>query len=154
MKRFLLTVLLVLGVLACLGGQAQILYRDDFTILYDPPAELPELLTGESLVYRVWLWDMAQGEPVTTSTANWIFYAETPDLSQYVITPLDPRREYAVGIQLIHVRADLTESASYFAVTTNPADVDPAGVPGVPFTYAPDTLLVLDKVRNLRDSGM
>lgn len=97
---------------------------------------------------------MAQGEPVTTSTIGWIFYAETASLSQYVVTPVDPRRSYAVGVQLIHIRADAVETASYFAVTTNAADIDPAGVPGVPFVYAPDGLPQPEKARNLRDSGM
>jgi len=153
MKKLIL-IFLALMLAAPLWGQYQILYKDNFTIQYDPPAELPDLLPGESLVYRVWLWDMAQGEPVVTGTADWTYYAETPSLEQYVITPTDPRREYAVGIQLVHIRTDLVETAGYFAVTTNPDDIDPAGNPGVPFTYAPAGLPMLGKVRNLRDSGM
>jgi len=155
MKKLVLVLLLALLVVACASTQTYtILYKDDFTIQYDAPTTLPELLPGESLVYRVWLWDMAQGAPGATTTAGWTFYAETAVLEQYVITPTDPRREYAVGIQTVHLKADDTEAAGYFAMTTNPADVDPGGVPGVPFTYAPGSLQPPAKVRNLRDSGM
>ena len=154
MKK-LLAVLGILFLLAVpLMAQHQILYKDNFTLQYDPPAVMPELLTGESLVYRVWLWDAAQGPAPIGTTAGWIYYAETPTLEQYVITPVDPRREYVVGVQLIHIRADLVETIGDFAVTTNPDDIDPTGVPGVPFTYAPAGLLELGKARNLRDSGM
>ncbi len=154
MKRLFLG-LMLLAFMACAGfGQEQILYRDQFTIQYDPPATLPELLEGESLVYRIYLWDMAQGAPVAASTTGWIFYAETALLEQLVVTPPTPRRTWAVGVQLVHIRADLVETASYFAVTTKAEDVDPAGVPGVPFVYAPDGLLQPEKVLNLRDSGM
>lgn len=153
MKKLLFVfVLLVVALGAC--AQTTILYRDEFTIQYDPPAVLPELLEGESLVYRIYLWDMAQGAPLTTGTTGWIFYAQTATLEQFVITPPTPRRTWAVGVQLVHIRADLTETPSYLAVTTVAEDVDPAGVPGVPFVYAPDGLIVPDKARNLRDSGM
>ena len=147
--------ILFLVLLVCpLFGQFQILYRDEFTLLYDPPATMPNLLSGESLVYRIWLWDTAQGPPLITGTVGWAFYAETPTLEQYVITPPDPRREYAVGVQLVHIRADLIETIGDFAVTTEVADIDPGGYPGVPFTYAPASLPVPGKVRNLRDSGI
>jgi hypothetical protein len=153
MKKLSVFILLVLLAFSC-TAQEQILYRDNFTIQYDAPAEMPELLTGESVVYRVWLWDMAQGTPPVADTTGWAFYAETTQLEQYVVTPTDPRKEYAVGIQLVHIRADGVESTSDFAVTTNVDDVDPAGVPGVPFVYAPDSLpSALPKVENLRDSG-
>ena len=153
MKRLLIVGLLFAVALgAC--AQTAVLYRDQFTIQYDAPAVLPELLEGESLVYRIYLWDMAQGEPVTTGTTGWILYAQTATLEQFVVTPPTPRRTWAVGVQLVHVRADLVETASYFAVTTNVADVDPLGVPGVPFVYAPDGLPQPEKARNLRDSGM
>ena len=154
MKRFLFILLIGLIGLLPVMGQEQILYRDNFTIVYQNPAVMPELLTGESIFYRVWLWDMAQGVPVTTSTTNWIFYSESAVLEQYVVTPVDPRKEYAVGVQLVHRRADSVETVSNFAVTTNAADVDPLGDPGVPFVYSPDSILLLDKVRNLRDSGI
>lgn len=155
MKRVLL-ILAAVALVACVGGaQEQILYRDAFTIQYDAPVDIPELLSGESVVYRVWLWDTAQGVPVVTSTTGWTYYAETADLSQYVITPADPRRSYAVGVQLILVRADATEEISDFAVTTNADDIDPEGFPGVPFVYAPDSpFQPIPKVDNLRDSGM
>ena len=103
-------------------------------------------------MYRVWLWDTAQGAPLITGTTGWTFYAETGTFSQFVVTPTDPRREYAVGIQTVILKADATELVSDFAVTTNPDDIDPTGVPGGPFVYAPDSG-TLDKVRNLRDSG-
>ncbi len=152
MKHIIL-ILAALALVACAGfAQHQILYRDQFTIAYDPPNPPPELLAGESAVYRVWLWDMAQGPPVVTSTTGWTFHAETATLSQFIVTPADPRREYAVGVQLVLIRADGTEQESDFAVTTNPDDIDPNGVPGVPFVYAPDSG-TLQKVRNLRDSG-
>ena len=153
MKRALL-ILAALALVACVGFTQEILYRDNFTILYDAPADLPDLLPGESVVYRIWLWDMAQGSPVTTSTAGWQFVAETPSLSQYLITPSDPRLEYAVGIELVLIRADMVESSSDFAVTTSAADIDTEGFPGVPFTYAPDSVFpVIPRVGGLRDSG-
>lgn len=154
MKKLLLIGLLALLAIGCVSAQEQILYRDEFTIQYDPPAELPELLEGESLVYRVWLWDMSTGAPVTTSETGWLLYAETPSLEQYVVTPPTPRREWAVGVQLVHVRADSSEAVSDFAVTTVADDIDPAGYPGVPFVYAPATTSQPGKVRNLRDSGI
>jgi hypothetical protein len=154
MKRYLLVALLVVVAMGASCQTYQILYRDNFTIQYTAPAVLPNLLPGESTHYSVWLWDMAQGAPAVTSTAGWLFVADTPTLEQYVITPADPRREYAVGIQFVHVRADAVESVSDFAVTTNVADVDPAGVPGVPFVYAPATSGRPGKARNLRDKGM
>ena len=152
MKRFLFIMLMVLATLGAFA-QATILYRDSFTILYSPPAVLPVLLPGESTHYDIWLWDMSQGSPPLTSTVGWIYVDSAPTLSQYVITPTDPRREYAVGVQFIHVRTDGIETASDFAVTTNPADIDAAGVPGVPFVYAPATTGKPGKVRNLRDAG-
>ena len=152
MKKLLIGLMLLLMAVPVVA-QFQILYKDDFTIQYDLPDPVPNLLPGESIVYRIWLWDMAQGPPLIAGTGGWLFSAETPTLEQFVITPQDPRREYAVGIQQIHIRADSIESLSDFAVSTEVADVDPAGYPGVPFTYAPATLLQLGKVRNLRDSG-
>ena len=62
MKKFLIVLLLFITVLAC--AQEQILYRENFTILFDAPETLPDLLTGESISYRVYLWDMSQGAPV------------------------------------------------------------------------------------------
>ena len=154
MRRILVLLMLVSLAFACVA-QEQILYRDEFTIQYDQPAEMPELLTGESVVYRIWLWDMAQGTPLTTGTTGWAHYAETASLEQFVVTPSDPRKEYAVGVQLVHIRADGVESISDFAVTTNVDDVDPAGIPGVPFVYAPDSMpSTPNKVENLRDSGI
>ena len=154
MKKLFAILVLGLMVLACVGAQTAVLYRDQFTIQYDAPATMPELLSGESVVYRIWLWDVAQGPPVATTTTGWTFYAETAVLEQYVITPADPRREYAVGIQTVHLKADDTEAVGYFAMTTNPEDVDPEGYPGVPFTYAAESLPRPEKARNLRDSGI
>ncbi len=153
MKKLLIGLMLLL-IAVPVVAQFQILYKDDFTIQYDQPTVMPNLLTGESLVYRVWLWDMSQGPPFISGTVGWTFYAETSSLEQYVITPQNPRLEYAVGIQLVHIRADLVETISDFAVTTEIADVDPTGVPGVPFVYAPDSTLAPGKVENLRDSGI
>ena len=156
MKRALL-ILFALALVACAGFAQpyEILYRDTFTLLYDEPVDMPELLSGESAEYGIWLWDTSQGVPVVTSTTGWDFYARTLELSQYVITPADPRLEYAVGVELILIRADGAEEVSDFAVTTNPDDIDTEGFPGVPFTYAPDSpFLAIPKVRNLRDSGM
>ena len=154
LKRLFFLSILFLIAISGVVSQQQILYKDQFTIQYDQPAEMPNLLTGESIVYRVWLWDMAQGSPLITGTTGWLYYAETLTLEQFVITPADPRCEYAVGIQMIHIRADSVETVSDFAVTTEVADIDPTGVPGVPFVYAPDSILILDKVQNLRDSGI
>jgi hypothetical protein len=154
MKRFLLVALLVLAAMAAQCQTYQIVYRDNFTLAYEPPAVLPVLLPGESMHYSVWLWDVAQGAPVATSTAGWAFVASTPTLEQYVIVPPDPRREYAVGVQVVHVRADSVEIPGYFAVTTNAADIDTAGYPGVPFVYAPASGATPGKARNLRDKGM
>ena len=156
MKRALL-IFAALALVAC-AGFAQtyhILYEDDFTLLYDNPADMPDLLSGESVKYGIFLWDVSQGPPNIVSTVGWVFYAETLDLSQYIVTPPDPRLEYAVGVQLILVRADGTENPSDFAVTTNPDDIDTEGYPGVPFTYAPNSpSQMIPKVENLRDSGM
>ena len=153
MKRIaLLGVLLLIA--ACAFGQYQILYRDTFTLEYDAPVPMPELLSGESTVYRVWLWPMEQGPPAISTTVGWQFVGETLTLAQYVVTPADPRLEYAIGVQLVLVRADAVEVDGDFAVSTVEEDVDPGGFPGVPFTYAPDSLLpLLPKVDNLRDSG-
>lgn len=153
MKKTLVLLVLLLLVYSAFG-LAQILYKDTFTICYDEPAVMPNLLSGESIVYRIWLWDAAQGSAPIATTVGWIFYAETPILEQYVVTPIDPRCEYAVGIELVHIRADLIETVSDFAVTTSLADIDPGGFPGVPFVYAPAGQLELGKVRNLRDSGI
>ncbi len=154
MKKILVLLVLLLALVYSTFGQAQILYKDTFTIQYDEPAVMPNLLSGESIVYRIWLWDAAQGPAPITTTVGWIFYAETTVLEQYVVTPVDPRREYAVGVELVHIRADLIETVSDFAVTTSIADIDPGGFPGVPFVYAPAGQLELGKVRNLRDSGI
>ena len=154
MKRIALFALLLL-VAALSFGEYQILYRDTFTIEYNEPVDMPELLSGESRAYRIWLWPMEQGPPAITTTTGWQFVGETTTLSQYVITPPDPRLEYAVGVQTVFIRADAVEIDGDFAVTTEVDDVDPGGFPGVPFTYAPDSLLpLLPKVDNLRDSGM
>ena len=153
MKKLIIGLLLLFAVCS-VWGQQKILYKDNFTIQYDAPAVMPNLLTGESLVYRVWLWDMSQGPPFISGTVGWAFYAETLSLEQYVVTPQNPRLEYAVGIETIFIRADLIEVSSGFAVTTEMSDIDPGGIPGVPFVYAPASLPVPGKVRNLRDSGI
>ena len=154
MKRIALFALLLL-VAALSFGEYQILYRDTFTIEYNEPVDMPELLSGESRVYRIWLWPMEQGPPAITTTTGWQFVGETTTLSQYVITPPDPRLEYAVGVQTVFIRADAVEIDGDFAVTTEVDDVDPGGFPGVPFTYAPNsTYPEIPKVYNLRDSGM
>ncbi len=154
MKRLMTILFLLLLAVPLVAQTYQILYRDNFTIQYDAPVTMPNLLTGESLVYRVWLWDMAQGPPLISGTTGWTFYAETPTFEQFVITPQDPRQEYAVGIETVYIRADSIETSSGFAVTTNPDDIDPGGFPGVPFIYAPASLPVPGKVQNLRDSGI
>lgn len=153
MKKILLT-LLFITIAFAVFGQATILYKDDFTLLYDAPAPYPDLLAGESVVYRIYLWDMADGAPTSTPGPSWNYYAETAVLSQFVVTPPAPRIAWCVGVQTIIIRADLVEVPSGFAYTMNPADIDPAGEPGVPFTYALDSEVVTPgKVLNLRDSG-
>ena len=52
MKRIALFALLLL-VAALSFGEYQILYRDTFTIEYNEPVDMPELLSGESRVYRI-----------------------------------------------------------------------------------------------------
>ena len=153
MKKLLIVLMLFVAFAAC--GQETVLYKDDFTILYNEPADLPDVLSGESIVYRIYLWDMADGEPTTAMGPSWCYYAETPTLAQYVVTPPDPRTGWAVGIQSVFIRADLTEFVSRFAHTMNAVDVDPLGDPGVPFFYALDSETpTIGPVQDLRDSGM
>lgn len=152
MKKLAISLLLLVGLAA--WGQELLLYKDAFTLQYDAPATLPNLLPGESLVYKVYLWDLAQGTPPAGTTTGWTYYASTLTLSQYIVIPPDPRLAYAVGVQLVLIRADGIEAPGYFAMTTNPADVAPApAYPGVPFGYAPAGLPTLGGARNLRDSG-
>ena len=153
MKKILVAFLFLVVAFGAFG-QSQILYRDTFTILWNPPAPPPELLTGESLVYRVYLWDMAAGAPPATPDPGWQYWGETALLEMAVIVPTVNRQEWAVGIQSVLIRADATEVASQFARTTELADIDPIGEPGVPFVYAPDGITIPLSPEALRDSGM
>ena len=154
MKRLLIIVLL-LGVAFGAFGQDTILYRDNFTLLFNEPVPPPTLLPGESMTYRVYLWDIADGAPTPVLGPNWVYYAETPILEQFVVTPADPRVGWCVGVQSVITRADAVEVLSDLAYTTNVADIDPLGDPGVPFVYALDSeTALLGSPEALRDSGI
>ena len=150
MKKILAVFLCLLCFSGIAVAQEQILYRDTFTILWDAP-EI-DLLTGESVAYRVYTWDMALGVPTEALGPNWIYQGETPALELAVTLPTDQRREYAVGVQSVLTKADATEEISSLAITTDPLDIDPTGYPGVPFVYAPDG--AISEPENLRDLGM
>jgi len=141
MKKYAITCAFLLLAFVAFA-QNTIYYNSSPTLLWDPV--LPEL-AGDVIEYEVYLWDMANGDPLIQPITAFISFGTTA-LTQIPLT-FTYRAEWAVA-----VRTKLTDGGANVGYSALSHSVVSEDAGGSPFYYVPLSGLPLAPA-SLRDSG-
>jgi len=148
MKRFLLVLLLVLGVIACVGAQ-MVFYQNEATLLWDPvttDAQGDPLLPTDVVEYEIYIYDYVEGVTDNQDIAQLTYVGTTTATELLIVFPY--RTRWVAGGRCKVTDEGGNVDYSLMAWSDNAIDTGPDG----PFLYVP--LPRVPSLSGLRDSGM
>ena len=148
MKKILILLLLLLP--SFLYSQTTIFYKLNPVLSWDTPAGYENgdpFLPEDIISYEVFLWNTALGDIEDQAIENLNYFGTT--LNNEITLSFPNRYNWAAAVRIRITDGDENTVVSDLAYTTNAEDVA-----NLPFIYAPDIPAILQKLQNLRDSGI
>jgi len=148
MKKILLLVFLFVS--ANCFSQTTIYYKLNPTLMWDAPTEYENgdpFLLEDIISYEVFLWNTALGAIEDQEIENLNYFGTT--LNKEIVLSFPNRYNWAAAVRMRVTDGDGNTEISSLAYTTTPEDTN-----NLPFAYAPDIPVILQKLQNLRDSGI
>ena len=148
MKKALLVLLLVLGIVTCASAQ-MVFYQDEATLLWDPvttDAQGDPLLPTDVVEYEIYIYDYVEGVVDDQDVAQLTYMGTTSATELLIVFPY--RTRWVAGGRTKVTDEGGNVDYSLLAWSTNVVDTGPDG----PFLYSP--LPRVPSLTGLRDSGM